>query len=65
MEENLLGSDKQIKDETKDLQQKSAERWKQEKPRTPMPSSAKRLDVAIQVQSNGFIELIEEELALV
>lgn len=67
MEKNLLGSVQQMKDEAKDLQQKLAEQWKQEKPRTPIPSSAetKRLDVTIQVQSNGSRELIEEDLALV
>lgn len=67
MEKNLLGSVQQMKDEAKDLQQKLTEQWKQEKPRTPIPSSAetKRLDMAIQVQSNGSRELIEEDLALV
>lgn len=56
-----------MKDEAKDLQQKWAEQWKQDKPRTPIPSpvEANRLDIAIQAQSNGSTELIEEHLALV
>lgn len=65
MEENLLGSVQQMKNEAKDLQQKLAEQWKQEKPRTPIPRSVEttRLDMPVQVQSNGSRELIEEDLA--
>ncbi|KAF5911066.1 hypothetical protein HPG69_001031 [Diceros bicornis minor] len=67
MKENLLETVQQMKDDAKDVRQKLAEEWKQEKPRIPMPSSveAKRSDIAIQVQSNGSMELTKEDLALV
>uniref|UniRef100_A0AAA9T7J2 NudE neurodevelopment protein 1 n=1 Tax=Bos taurus TaxID=9913 RepID=A0AAA9T7J2_BOVIN len=48
--ENLLESVQRLKDEARDLRQELAVQQKQEKPRTPMPSSvdAERTDTAVQ-----------------
>ncbi|KAK2113504.1 NADH:ubiquinone oxidoreductase [Saguinus oedipus] len=48
--ENLLESVQRLKDEARDLRQELAVQQKQEKPRTPMPSSveAERTDIAVQ-----------------
>lgn len=48
--ENLLESVQRLKDEARDLRQELAVQQKQDKPRTPMPSSGetKRTDMAVQ-----------------
>ncbi|XP_012587333.1 PREDICTED: nuclear distribution protein nudE homolog 1 isoform X2 [Condylura cristata] len=48
--ENLLESVQRLKDEARDLRQELAVQQKQDKPRTPMPSSAEaeRIDTAVQ-----------------
>ncbi|XP_045427227.1 nuclear distribution protein nudE homolog 1 isoform X2 [Pipistrellus kuhlii] len=52
--ENLLESVQRLKDEARDLRQELAVQQKQEKPRTPMPSSvaAERTDIAVQATSS-------------
>ena len=60
MEENLLKYAQQMKDEAKDVQQKC--RIKNISDLMPRWVETKRLDIVIQVQSNGFMELTKEDL---
>lgn len=60
MEENLLKYAQQMKDEAKDVQQKC--RIKKISDLRPRWVETKRLDIVIQVQSNGFMELTKEDL---
>ena len=60
MEENLLKYAQQMKDEAKDVQQKC--RIKKISDLMPKWVETKRLDIVIQVQSNGFMELTKEDL---
>lgn len=60
MEENLLKYAQQMKDEAKGVQQKC--RIKKISDFMPRWVETKRLDIVIQVQSNGFMELTKEDL---
>nr|XP_008765666.1 nuclear distribution protein nudE homolog 1 isoform X1 [Rattus norvegicus]XP_038942885.1 nuclear distribution protein nudE homolog 1 isoform X1 [Rattus norvegicus] len=53
--ENLLESVQRLKDEARDLRQELAVQQKQDKPRTPMPSSGetKRTDMAVQATGSA------------